>query len=329
MRVLVNRSPPRDIVREIELQDDAIALEAGRKRREHLGGADAGYGRAVQRFGSGTRSDYQFRDGAVARDRELNRDAALASQPRAFRQDGQPIAPHGGEDLNEIRAEVDALGIAQQLQLTGFDAGRWRKVDAFADPAGAAEIDIAHREPAPRSAAHRLPDGFGNGRIRDRHLAASGRQGLRRRRHILEGDFGFLDRLNLRRGGRNWRQVRTRQTGFQFGRLGERRGLRRRGGRHRRRPRRLRPRGRRRGRRNLNPRPRLNVRQFEFFGDLARIGRFLGQLRRRLDQRCDNAFHFRDALRLESRGGNQHQNDDERDVRHYRQDGRPSPSGRV
>jgi hypothetical protein len=35
-RVFIDRSPARDVVREIELQHDAVAFESGRKWREHL-----------------------------------------------------------------------------------------------------------------------------------------------------------------------------------------------------------------------------------------------------------------------------------------------------
>src|SRR5690242_11391753 len=71
-RVFINGSPARDVVGEIELQNDTVAFECRREWREHLRSADAGHRRAVERLGSGLRRDHQFRNIAIAGNRKLN-----------------------------------------------------------------------------------------------------------------------------------------------------------------------------------------------------------------------------------------------------------------
>src|SRR5690348_17929429 len=112
-RVFIAGSPARDVVGEIELQNDAVAFECRREWREHLRSADTGHRRAVERLGSGLRRDHQFRNIAIASNRKLNSYPALASHPRALRQHRQPVAPHRRQHLDEVRPEIDALRIAQ------------------------------------------------------------------------------------------------------------------------------------------------------------------------------------------------------------------------
>ncbi len=107
-----------------ELQTDLVALKCGGKRRKRIGRADPGYGGAIECFRAGLLRDHEFRNAALPVDNELDQDLPAAPHARALRDNGHPVTPDRGQDHNQIRLEIDALGIAQQLEIAADAPGR-------------------------------------------------------------------------------------------------------------------------------------------------------------------------------------------------------------
>src|SRR5947208_13751326 len=85
----------RHVIREIELQHHAVALELGRQLRERIGRADGGYRGAVQRLDARLPRPGDFADAASAGDGEQEADLSSASQLHALRHHRIPVPPDG------------------------------------------------------------------------------------------------------------------------------------------------------------------------------------------------------------------------------------------
>src|ERR1019366_2673712 len=109
-----------DVVGEIELEDDAVALKLGGQRGERVGGADGGDGGLVEGVGAGLKGPGHLADVAALGDGKQQSDLAVPAQLHALRHDGEPVAANGGEDLYQVGVEVHAHGVALQFQRAGL-----------------------------------------------------------------------------------------------------------------------------------------------------------------------------------------------------------------
>src|ERR1022692_4436410 len=126
-----------DVVGEIELEDDAVALELGGQRGERVGGADGGDGGLVEGVGAGLKGIRHLADIAALDDGKEQPDLAVPAQFDAFRHNGVPVAANGGEDLRQVGAEVHAHGVALQFQRAALRPRGRRQIDALAIAAAA------------------------------------------------------------------------------------------------------------------------------------------------------------------------------------------------
>src|SRR5262249_24973476 len=117
------------------------------------------------------------------------------------------------EHADEVRLEINAQGVAEQLQLAGGRAGR-RGHPQRASGSGTGVTLISHRESAGRTGMAGLPDGCiprvawgGDG-------ASAGADRGWRAADILKRDLGLVRGLNLRDGWR--RQLRQIGVGRLF-----------------------------------------------------------------------------------------------------------------
>src|ERR1039457_2876213 len=149
-----------DVVGEIELQDDAVALELGGQRGERVGGADGGDGGLVEGVGAGLKGIRHLADVAALDDGKQQSDLAVTAQFDAFRHDAIPIAANGGEDLRQVGAVVYDHGVALEFQRTALGARGRRKIDALAIAAGSGAGIADHEAAAGVAPARVLADGF-------------------------------------------------------------------------------------------------------------------------------------------------------------------------
>ena len=282
-------SPLGHVIAERQLQHDTIAGEFRRERRKRMRGVDAGHRGALQ-CRNGMQHDHQLRHAAVLVDHELGFHFAAQTQPGALRIDREPVPPDGGQDLQQVGLEIDALGIAEQFERAGLAARRRRQVQAAADPADADSLVSSPTVIPPWRAAMRRASRMAPARMyRSADPApppeGGGAVG------VSNASFGFS--CSWIWGGMAWRRrahgqaagrLRIAIPGLQsaaapamaraeaaavlailaWGRVvegGELRSL------------------------NLGVRPQRLHR--DFLGDRALVGRFLGQFRGRLDQRSD------------------------------------------
>src|ERR1017187_166678 len=86
-----------DVVGEIELEDDAVALELGGQRGARVGGADGGGGPPIGGAGAGLKAIWFLADAAALDDGKQPADLAVSPHVDAFRQGGGQGGGRGGE----------------------------------------------------------------------------------------------------------------------------------------------------------------------------------------------------------------------------------------
>src|ERR1035437_1078199 len=101
------------VVAEGKLDPDLVAFELRWQRWERIRHADASDGGAIKGFGAGRCGDYQFGNGAMAVNDELNQDLPPAAHLDALRNHRHPITPDRGKYLHQIGLEVKTVGVAE------------------------------------------------------------------------------------------------------------------------------------------------------------------------------------------------------------------------
>src|ERR1039457_658583 len=133
-----------DVVGEIELEDDAVALKLGGQRGERVGGADGGDGGLVEGVGAGLKGICHLADAAALDDGKQQSDLAVSAQLDAFRHDGVPVAANGGEDLRQVGAEVHAHGVALQFQRAALCPRGRGQIDPLAIDRKSTRLNSSH-----------------------------------------------------------------------------------------------------------------------------------------------------------------------------------------
>ena len=141
------------------MEDDAAAFKIRWQRREAVGGAEGGDGGFIERARAGLSAVDDFRDGSIVGNGEFDQDTATLAHARGFRVNGEPVSADRGEDSDEVRLEVYALGVALEFQGGAGAACTGRQIKA-----GAGGIEIC------RGIAHGLAGRAGAGYVANRIL---------------------------------------------------------------------------------------------------------------------------------------------------------------